>query len=47
VAAAGFGISGSFLQPSVEEHLEMLAVNCGAVVALANASPNEDAAASC
>ena len=34
VACAGFGTSGPFLKSSVERELEMLRVNCGAVLAL-------------
>lgn len=37
VASAGFGTSGAFLQSDVREELSMLAVNCGAVVALTHA----------
>jgi hypothetical protein len=32
VAAAGFGTSGSFLQAQLEDELDMLNVNCGAVL---------------
>lgn len=34
VAAAGFGTSGPFIESSLDQELEMLAVNCRAVLAL-------------
>lgn len=37
VASAGFGTSGPFLDNALDEELNMLAVNCGAVVALSHA----------
>lgn len=36
VAAAGFGTSGAFTEGSLEEEQQMVAVNCGAVLALAH-----------
>jgi uncharacterized protein len=34
IAAAGFGTSGTFLQSNVDQEINMLAVNCGAVLSL-------------